>query len=122
MKWAQCDLELPYVLTCGFFADSVVYEPLEQVDEDVEVIRLTPSGLTANVNNSSVGSENIFVAYRRADPLADCNVLTVVDICVIVANKVRYRHSQLCSFIDLLGVRTMGDNIWGKYAPKPKWA
>jgi len=69
-------------------ADSVVYEPLEQVDKDVEVIRLTPSGLTANVNNSSVGSENIFVAYRRADPLADCNVLTVVDICVIVANKV----------------------------------
>jgi len=66
----------------------VVYEPLEQVDDNVEVIRLTPRGLTANVNNSSVGNDNIFVAYRRAEPLTDCNVLTVVNICVIVANKV----------------------------------
>ena len=70
------------------FVASVVYEPLEQADEDVEVIRLTPTGLTANVNNSSVGNDNIFIAYRRADPLADCNVLTVADICIILANKV----------------------------------
>jgi len=75
-------------LNRGSVADSVVYEPVEQVDENVEVVRLTPSGLTANVNNSSVSNENIFIAYRRADPLADCNILTVVDICVIIANKV----------------------------------
>jgi len=73
---------------CGC-AVSVVYEPAEQVDENVEVVRLTPTGLTANINNSSVGNDNIFIAYRRADPLADCNVLTVVDVCVIVTNKVQ---------------------------------
>ena len=66
----------------------MLYEPAEQVDEDVEVVRLTPTGLSANVNNSSVGVDSIFIAYRRADPLADCNVLTVVDIRVIVTSKV----------------------------------
>jgi len=66
----------------------VVYEPLEQVGENAEVVRLTPGGLSANVNNSSVGSDSIFVSYQRADPLADCNVLAVADICVIVPNKV----------------------------------
>ena len=76
----------------------MVYESVEQVDENVEVIRLTPSGLTANVNNSSVGNENIFITYRRADPLADCNILTVVDICVVVASKVRYGHFEICFY------------------------
>ena len=71
-----------------FVAVSVVYEPWEQVDENVEVIRQTPGGLTANVNNSSVGNESIFIAYRRADELADSNVLTLADVCVIVASKV----------------------------------
>lgn len=73
----------------------MVYEPAEQADENVEVVRLTPSGLTANVNNSSMGNENIFIAYRRADPLADCNVLTVVDIRVVVSSKVSQHHSEL---------------------------
>lgn len=74
---------------------SVVYEPLEQADENVVVIRLTPSGRSANVNNSSVGGDYIFIAYRRADKLADCNVLTVADICVIIANKVWYIRAAL---------------------------
>jgi len=69
-------------------AVSVIYEPLEQVGESTEVVRLTPGGLTANVNNSSVGNDSIFVAYQRADPLADCNILTVADVCVIVPSKV----------------------------------
>jgi len=69
-------------------SNSVLYERTEQCGENVEVIRLTPSGLSANVNNSSVNNDSIFIAYRRADPLADCNVLTVVDICVVVSNKV----------------------------------
>jgi len=76
------------VSNCDCVAASVLYEPSEQVSDNVEVVRLTPSGLTANVNNSSMGNDNIFIAYRRADPLADCNVLTIVDICVIVSSKV----------------------------------
>ena len=82
----KCSTRL--IFTCGYVAVSVVCEPMEQVDENVEVVRLTPTGLTANINNSSVGSDSIFVAYRRADPLTDCNMLTVVDICVIVTSKV----------------------------------
>lgn len=76
------------VSNCNCVAASVLYEPSEQVSDNVEVVRLTPSGLTANVNNSSMGNDNIFIAYRRADLLADCNVLTIVDICVIVSSKV----------------------------------
>lgn len=62
----------------------VMYEGKERIMQDAEVIKKTPYGKVANVNNSTA---QIFVTYRRASPSMPCNELVVTDICVIIESK-----------------------------------
>jgi hypothetical protein len=56
----------------------------ERVMVDSQVVKLTPYGRSANVNNATQG---IFLTYRRAPDSAGPNQLAVTDICVILSNK-----------------------------------
>ncbi|VDP01248.1 unnamed protein product [Soboliphyme baturini] len=51
---------------------------------DIEVIRKTPYGRIANLNNAK---ENIFLTYRRARENAASNLFSVIDMCVILPSK-----------------------------------
>ncbi|XP_034241706.1 DENN domain-containing protein Crag isoform X3 [Thrips palmi] len=62
----------------------VMYEGKERIMQDAEVIKKTPYGKVANVNNSTA---QIFVTYRRASPSMPCNELVVTDVCVIIESK-----------------------------------
>jgi hypothetical protein len=62
----------------------VIYEGKERLMTDAEMVRTTPGGRVANVNNSGAKT---FVTYRRAPPTMPCNELVVTDICVILASK-----------------------------------
>ena len=67
---------------------SVLYEGKERVMEGCEVVHTTPFGRPANVNNTN--SSRILVTYRRADDTAASDTLSVIDICVILGNKVGF--------------------------------
>lgn len=60
---------------------------------DAEVIRVTPGGRTANVNNSGAKT---FITYRRAFPSMPCNELVVTDICVIITSKGEVAPHAFC--------------------------
>ncbi|KAE8753068.1 hypothetical protein FOCC_FOCC000413 [Frankliniella occidentalis] len=62
----------------------VMYEGKERIMQDAEVVKKTPYGRIANVNNSTA---HIFVTYRRASPTMPCNELVVTDVCVIIESK-----------------------------------
>jgi len=51
-----------------------------------EVLYLTPHGRSANINNSN--NARIYVTFRRADVRAASDTLAVMDIAVVLANKV----------------------------------
>ena len=51
-----------------------------------EVLYLTPHGRSANINNSN--NARIYVTFRRADVRAASDTLAVMDVAVILANKV----------------------------------
>ena len=51
-----------------------------------EVLYLTPHGRSANINNSN--NARIYVTFRRADVKAASDTLAVMDVAVILANKV----------------------------------
>lgn len=51
-----------------------------------EVIHTTYFGTPANVNNSNNG--RTYITYRRAAENAPSDMLAVVDLCVIMENKV----------------------------------
>lgn len=59
-------------------------EGKERLIPHCQVIKKTPSGFPANVNNS--GTET-FITFRRSTDDAPANQLVVTDICVILANK-----------------------------------
>ncbi|GFR61160.1 DENN domain-containing protein 4C-like, partial [Elysia marginata] len=53
--------------------------------EGCEVVHTTMKGNPANINNSS--SSRIYITYRRAEKSAPSDTLVVVDICVILGNR-----------------------------------
>ena len=70
-----------------FFRSRVLYEGnKESVMAGCDVIYTTPYGKPANVNNSN--NSRIFITFRRAEETAACDTLAVMDITVILANKV----------------------------------
>jgi len=71
----------------------VLYEGKEKIMPDSEIIEKTPTGMIANVNNSTAG---IFVTYRRAPVSMPCNELVVTDICVIMKNKEEAPPNAFC--------------------------
>ncbi|GFR95005.1 C-Myc promoter-binding protein [Elysia marginata] len=75
--------------------NSILYEGKERVMEGCEVVHTTMKGNPANINNSS--SSRIYITYRRAEKSAPSDTLVVVDICVILGNRVT--NTCLYSFI-----------------------
>jgi hypothetical protein len=65
----------------------VLYENNETVMEGCTVIRNTISGASANVNNSSLTGNRIFITYRRGTEIVN-NSFAVINICVIIESKV----------------------------------
>lgn len=70
----------PPLVDVGVFYD----DGKERVIPQCRVIRETPSGFPANVNNSGTKT---FLTYRRLEPNAPANQLVVTDIVVILSNK-----------------------------------
>jgi len=66
----------------------ILYDGKERVMAGCEVLYLTPHGRSANINNSN--NTRIYVTFRRADVKAASDTLAVMDIAVILANKVSY--------------------------------
>ena len=64
----------------------VLYEGKERLISGCEVVHTTFFGSPANVNNSN--SSRIYITYRRALENAASDMLAVVDLCIILENKV----------------------------------
>lgn len=64
----------------------ILYEGKERVMPGCEVLYLTPHGRSANINNSN--NARIYVTFRRADVKAASDTLAVMDVAVVLANKV----------------------------------
>uniref|UniRef100_A0A915JL67 Uncharacterized protein n=1 Tax=Romanomermis culicivorax TaxID=13658 RepID=A0A915JL67_ROMCU len=63
----------------------VLYEGRgEKVNIDSQLLKTTPYGRIANVNNASQG---IYLTFRRAPDNAPSNLLAVTDVCIILTNK-----------------------------------
>lgn len=62
----------------------IYYDGKEKLARNCSMVMKTPSGFSANVNNS--GTQTYFT-YRRSEENAPCNQLVVTDICVILQNK-----------------------------------
>lgn len=85
-----------------------MYSGKEKPKPGCQVLESTPYGKSANVNNT--GGEKIYITYNRADDAADSDSLAVVDIQVILPNRVGL-HSEtvicvcfnICQIIDSLG-------------------
>lgn len=56
----------------------------EKPNLDSQMLKTTPYGRPANVNNSTQG---IYFTYRRASDTAGSNLFAVTDICIILTNK-----------------------------------
>ena len=71
---------------CCFLCSRILYEGKERLMAGCEIIHTTYFGNPANVNNSSNG--RTYITYRRAAENAPSDMLAVVDLCVILENKV----------------------------------
>ena len=72
---------------------SVLYEGKERLITGCEVVHTTFFGSPANVNNSN--SSRIYITYRRALENAASDMLAVVDLCIILENKVSWWGGRL---------------------------
>ena len=62
----------------------IYVEVKERLIPHCDVIKKTPSGFPANVNNSGTQT---FITYRRSSEDAPANQLVVTDVCIILSNK-----------------------------------
>jgi hypothetical protein len=70
----------------------VLYEGKERLMSECEIVHTTPWGSPANVNNGSNG--RIYITYRRARETAASDTLAVVDVVVILQNKVSFKLNR----------------------------
>ncbi|KAM5191260.1 DENN domain-containing protein 4C [Mantella aurantiaca] len=82
----------------------VLSEGKERLMSGCEIIKATPYGHCANVNNSS---SRIFITFRRAPPDRTQNSLAVTDICVI-ATKGEIPPHTFCK-VDI----NLNSGMWG---------
>ncbi|XP_023245417.1 DENN domain-containing protein 4C-like isoform X2 [Copidosoma floridanum] len=87
----------------------VLYDGKERIMKDAEIVKHTPSGLVANVNNSTA---RIFVTYRRASKKMPCNSLVVTDICVILVNKGETPPHAFCVIPKNLNKGLLGSDVY----------
>ncbi|OQR66250.1 C-myc promoter-binding protein-like [Tropilaelaps mercedesae] len=88
----------------------VLYEDKHRIMHDSEVLKTTPYGRVANVNNSS--STKTFLTYRRAPETLACNSLVVKDIVVILANKGEMPPHAFCKIDYNLNKSVIGSDVY----------
>jgi len=88
LKLATAVIDSCYSIFVLFCIVRILYEGKERVMPGCEVLYLTPHGRSANINNSN--NTRIYVTFRRADVRAASDTLAVMDIAVILTNKVFY--------------------------------
>ena len=104
------------IYLCVLCVIRILYEGKERVMPGCEVLYLTPHGRSANINNSN--NTRIYVTFRRADVKAASDTLAVMDIAVILANKVSYfvisfYHPHFCRFVCYLLVSLITPEPFG---------
>lgn len=87
----------------------VLYENKQRIMADSEVLKKTPYGRPANVNNS--GSRT-FLTFRRAAENAPCNQLVVTDLCLILANKGETPPHAFCKIDRNLNKGMVGSDVF----------
>lgn len=87
----------------------VMYDGLERIMPDAEIVLKTPGGRIANVNNSS---SRIFITYRRASLDMPCNDLVVTDLCVLVPGKGEKIPHAYCQIPKTLNKGIMGNDVF----------
>ncbi|CRL08126.1 CLUMA_CG020952, isoform A [Clunio marinus] len=87
----------------------VMYDGLERIMPDAEIVSKTPGDRVANVNNSS---SKIFITYRRAKPNAPCNDLVVTDLCVLIPGKGEKVPHAFCQIHKTLNKGMMGNDVY----------
>lgn len=83
-----------FILILFYLSCRVLYEGKEKLMAGCEIVHTTPYGNPANVNNSN--SSRIYITYRRASETASSDTLAVVDICIILTNKVNFILFRSC--------------------------
>ncbi|XP_055327557.1 DENN domain-containing protein 4C-like [Paramacrobiotus metropolitanus] len=63
----------------------VIFEGRDKVLPQCEVIRETPEGRCANVNNTT--SHRTFITFKRASPRSNPNDLVVTEVCVVIKDE-----------------------------------
>lgn len=87
----------------------VMYDGLERIMPDAEIVLKTPGDRVANVNNST---SRIFLTYRRATLDMPCNDLVVTDLCVIVPGKGEKVPHAFCQIGKTLNKGMMGNDVF----------
>ena len=96
-------------LTFVQYFSGVIYDGKERIMKDAEIVMKTPTGLIANVNNST---SRIFVTYRRASKKMPCNSLVVTDVCVILTNKGECPPHAFCVIGKNLNKGMLGSDVY----------
>ena len=87
----------------------ILYENVERIMPDAEIILNTPGDRVANINNSTA---RIFLTYRRAKPDMPCNELVVSDLCVIVPSKGEMPPHAFCQIHKTLNKGIVGSDVY----------
>jgi len=88
----------------------VLYEAKDRVLPGCEVIYHTFQGRPANVNNTN--SSRIYITFRRAEPMAACDTLAVVDVCIVLLNKGETPPHAYCMINKTLNKGMMGSDVY----------
>lgn len=87
----------------------VMYDGLERIMPDAEIVAKTPGDRVANVNNSS---SKIFITFRRAKTDTPCNELVVTDLCVLIPGKGEKVPHAFCQIHKTLNKGMMGNDVY----------
>lgn len=87
----------------------VMYDGMERIMPDAEVVLNTPGDRLANVNNSNAKT---FLTFRRAKPDMPCNELVVTDLCVIVPGKGEKPPHAFCQIHKTLNKGIIGSDVY----------
>ena len=68
----------------------VLYEGKQRLMHDCGIVHKTPTKQVANVNNAN--NMRIFITYRCAPPQFAHSSLAVIDICIVIASKVKFYY------------------------------
>lgn len=96
--------DLPPLVDIG-----ILYENLERIMPDAQIVEFTPTGKIANINNSTT---KIFMTYRRAKSDMPCNELVVSDLCVIITNKGEEPPNAYCQIHKTLNKGLVGSDVY----------